>query len=335
MIGELGVVDTAAYIAASAALTALAKKMVTDAAKSGFTALVSKAVPKAALAPAAAAAAAHRAQEAAAARPAEPVTPEEVREEVETIQEEAAEQVAEEALEGAGFLGKPEDIVKASLAPALMPPNVARRAAQAASDLVCSLEPAALRRIGGEQAVSVGMSMCRAQRTGDAGTLKFLLPQAVQIAAKAAEAAVATAIPQGTPSVATTAGAFGAAGEVASRYLFASMRDQATGLPVYVDRSMRAAQARRVVLQRRHREWGVSQSRIAALATSPGRLKGIAPADLGLLAALATASPEELAVGLSGVDPAELGAIRIAPDMLAMIPAAIAVFAGAWMAYRS
>jgi hypothetical protein len=290
---ELGAagVDDAAIIAASGMLTALASKLVKDAASSGFS-KVAKYVP----AGGTAAQAVTYAQQAVA--PAAPATP--AAEEVKTQAAEHAEKVKDEALESAGYLGEAESIVKVAANPAGMPKAVAEKVAKHSVTLVKSLSPRALMRIGGQQAADIGARLKSAVQQGRKDEIKQLLPMTTQIAAKAAAEVVDLTVPQG-PSPSTRVGSTNMGG-ASEDELFATDTDDRTGYLVYTDRSPAAAAKRRAILTVNAKAWGIAKGRIPALAVTPARESTMNAAGLGLLASLAGADESALAAGLAGAD---------------------------------
>ena len=309
--GELGAagVDDAALIAAAGALTALAKKLVTDAARAGFTAATTAAAkkisPKATAAVQTVARATQTAEQAAtqaqqtAAQAAqveqevEQVTPEEVQQEVATTVEETAQEAGDEALEGAGFFGLAEETRALIANPAAMPPVIASRVASATQSLMCNLSPSDLITIGGESAARIGAALCDARKRGDAVRVRALMPQAVQIAAMGAKRL--------SDEIATAA--------------YASPNASEFG---FAPRAWRN-------LQERKRLIGKKAKRRTAF-------YGVSPAEVTLLAALNGASSDDLAYGLAGAD--AVGAKPAVVTALAMLPALAAVGAGIWAMTR-
>lgn len=321
---ELGAagVDDAAIVAAAGTLTAIAAKLVTDAAKSGFTRATNAVVDKAASTVQNTVAPSAKAAEETA------VTAAETAQEVKTQTAEQAEKVTDEALEGAGFLGEAKNIIKVAADPAGMPKQVAEKVARHSVKLVNSLSPRALSRIGGQPALDVGLRLKSAVQQGRAADIKKLLPLVTQIAAKAAAEVIDLTVPQG-PSPSQPAGGSIVLG--AAEGVFATEIDSRTGYPVYVDRSVLAATKRRLLLLRNAKVWGVKKGKIPVLATTPARVSEMNAAGLGLLASLAGADETALAAGLSGVD---LSGVSMRKAAMVLVPVA-AVAALAYWKFKS
>lgn len=180
LMGEFGAagVDDAAIAAAVTALVALASKIVTDTAKSGFAPVAKKIAQGQQVV---------QAVQTAPTRAVKYVENEATSaQEIETVAEEETQEAVDKALEGTGCFFGSADAVMIGANPASMRPRAARKIAAGTHKTMMQMTPWQLKAVGGDPALRTGLAYKAAVRRGDRKLIKRLRPGATQIAARAA-----------------------------------------------------------------------------------------------------------------------------------------------------